>query len=289
MKGDEKKARIAENKSLCEAILNKYETYRVLDPYRYPAIELNTSRANYEPLRKSFEEEFYVKRGISRLNNNLHIPSANTLSFIFNDITYLPGRRILNTCQSYAGIEPELDSKSIKSPQVDTFSQRKISRKAIFFGSLVLLGLSSYLIINYSKQKPVQGLTLDFSHHNKTISRRLFVEGSASTNDSVWIVVHPMGWARNVENPKGWHEYYVQYPIPVDKVGKWKREIYIGRTGIEDVGVRFQIRAFVNPKNKGPIKAGSDTQLLSSWPEAELSSEVLEVVRGNEVLEKSVR
>lgn len=286
MKGNEESARMNENASLRETILIKYETYRLLDPYRFPAIELNTNRANYEPLRKSFEEEFYVKRGISRLNNNLHIPSANTLSFIFNDNTFLPGRRILNTCQSYADIELGHDFKDTEPPQVATFPLRNTSvRKAIFLGSIVLLSLSSYFIINYIKQRSAKNLTLDYSHHNQVISRPLILEGSASANDSVWIVIHPIGRAKNGMTPEGWNEYYLASPTLVDKLGHWKREIYIGRIGIEDIGVRFQIRVFVNLENKGLIKSGSEPQLLSSWPEAELASEVLEVIRGPEVVD----
>jgi hypothetical protein len=286
MKGTEELARMDENENLRKAILNKYETYRLLDPYRFPAIELNTSRANYEPLRKSFEEEFYVKRGISRLSNNLHIPSANTLSFIFNDDTYLPSRRILTTCQSYAAIEPEQDFANPDPPQINTSPQRSTSvRKASFLGLLVLLGFSLFLILNYTTGKSAERLTIDDLYQNQTVPRHFIIEGNAPPSDTVWIVIHPIGLGKSEASSKNWKEYYLRDPVLADKSGKWKCEVVIGRIGTEDIGGRFQIRAFMYLRKKDQIKVNSDTQVLSSWPTAELSTGVLEVIRGAEVLE----
>lgn len=280
----------SENRILREAIKNKYEAYRLLDPYRFPAFEFNTSRANYEPLRKSFEEEFYVKRGINRLDNNLHIPSANTLSFIFNDDTYLPNRRILNTCQSYANIESDPDPELLDSPQVDSPAQQSDTlRKAILLGSVALLGLSFCLLLTYTLHQTRDGLRMNWPHQNQTVPRQLIVEGNAPADDTVWIVIHPLARSREVRNPKTEEEYYVRSPVPVDKAGQWKGEICIGRIGTEDMGSRFQIRAFIRPENENRLKLDFEKHVFSAWPRAELSTEALEVVRGPEMVESPPR
>ena len=86
---------------LRDGLKKKYKTYNLLNRDRFPTFEYNTNRANYEPLRESFEEEFFVVRGLDTADRNIHIPSTNTLAQLFCDEHYLPGKKILNTCQAY--------------------------------------------------------------------------------------------------------------------------------------------------------------------------------------------
>lgn len=85
-----------EMKALRESIKNKYKAYHRLDRDRFPEFEYNTNRANYESLRESFEEEFFVVRGFDTADRHIHIPDTNTLALLFCDEYYLPGKKILN-------------------------------------------------------------------------------------------------------------------------------------------------------------------------------------------------
>ena len=47
-------------KTLREGIQNRYNEFHLKDKVTYPDFEYNTNRANYKPLRESFEEDFLV-------------------------------------------------------------------------------------------------------------------------------------------------------------------------------------------------------------------------------------
>jgi len=97
------------------------------------------------------------------------------------------------------------------------------------------------------------------------VRERPTVGGTGGDPDAeVWVVVHPMEVA----------DYWVQSPASVKADGTWKTIIYIGRPGTVDVGKHFEIRAVANPKKS--IETGD---VLPCWPEAEMSSEVVEVTR----------
>ena len=55
----------------------------------------------------------------------------------------------------------------------------------------------------------------------------------------------------------------------------WRGAIYIGSANVANVGLVFQIRAFVNP-----VATLNEGDLLQSWPQAELATGVVEVIRG---------
>ena len=76
-----------------------------------------------------------------------------------------------------------------------------------------------------------------------------------------------------VVRPVGTKEYWVQPPVDVNNDGKFSSSVHIGRTE-EDYGTRFQIRAVANPRRE--LREG---QVLSAWPAAELSSEIVTVVK----------
>ena len=250
-------------KALREGIKSKYKEYHALNRDRFPDFEYNTNRANYEPLRESFEEEFYVIRNIERTNKNIHIPSTNTLALIFYDDNYVPGKKIFNTCRSYA------EGKSTQ-PEVTVVSQSSITNRstiAIFITGLVILsGLLFYIYQKVFTTLPT-GLIIEQPTNNILVPMEVTVEGKVSNARKVWIVVRYAGGLR----------YWVQPPIEVEDDGKWKGAILIGEDNIGDMGLRSQIRAFVNP-----VKSLKGDEVLYSWPEAQLSSKVVEVIRGSQ-------
>jgi hypothetical protein len=265
--------------ALREGIKSKYQVYHTLDKERFPAIEYNTSRSNYEPLRLSFEEEFYVVRRINRLSNNLHIPSTYTLALIFNDDNYLPNKKILNTCRSYAEGKSQLVADEVTRGK--HIREIKAGRVLWIVGPVLLIGLAIYIASNYLMPASTpNGLIITKPNHRQTVPRFLTIEGKVSNADTVWLVVHPIGWDRSYPAPVGWHKFYVQPPITVDENGIWKGQIYIGSADKGDIGVRSQIRAFVNLDKKYRVLGDYERYVFSSWPKAELSTQAIEVVRG---------
>jgi len=90
------------------------------------------------------------------------------------------------------------------------------------------------------------------------------IEGRVSSpRADVWVIVRP----------KGTVEFWVQPQAQVGRNGEWWTIAYIGRRG-EDFGKKFQVRAVANPTVE--LRRG---QILSSWPRAESSSEVITVVK----------
>lgn len=260
-------------KGLREGIRNKYQEYYLKDKVRFPDFEYNSSRANYQPLKDSFEEEFYIVRGIDRINNNIHIPSTNTLALIYSDTTYVPGKKILNTCYLYIESKSEIVFKTTSSaipPSLPVRSALNNWLKACvlaFVGITILTGLMTYVYNPFSSTAPASGLIIDRPSDRQLVPRQLIAEGSVSNATTVWIVI------RGVKSSR----YWVQPEASVDNKGKWKGHIYIGSEDEADIGLRSQIRAFVNP-----VKSLKEGDVLFSWPDAQLSSKTIEVIRGPE-------
>jgi hypothetical protein len=94
---------------------------------------------------------------------------------------------------------------------------------------------------------------------------RLDISGSgATTEDTVWLIVHPMETGA----------YWVQSPISPRKDGTWRVQAYIGRGVNLDVGKRFELMSVANPVV--PLRQGL---VLDQWPEAEARSNVIAVIR----------
>lgn len=285
MEDADQTASIDEVKALREGIRSKYQVYHLLDKDRFPAIEYNTNRANYKPLRDSFEEEFYVVRGISRFDNNLHIPSTNTLALLFSDDQYLPGKKILNTCRSYADGKSQAITDAPAPQSVPTSPTRTVSLRKLQWIPVLML-LAGFAIYSAIRKQPAPlppgGFSMISPHHGQTVSRLLTVEGKVSNADTVWMVVHPVAWDKNYVPPIGWNDYYIQPPISVDTNGRWKGQIYIGGMDNTHVGVRYQIRAFINPDRTYRIVDDYERYVFHAWPQAELATKAIEVVRGPE-------
>lgn len=253
--------------ALREGIRTKYRAYQQIDPDRFPDLDFNTNRANYEPLRDSFEEEFYKVRGIDRKNPNIGVPSTNTLALIFTDDDYLPGKKILNTSRSYAGGA----TRFIAKPDMPAPTQRKLpaadKAKWMLAGAVSgVFGLGLLVIVGRWLLTPVpSGLVMERPTPHSTVWREVVVEGEVANAETVWPVVH----SRAIQ--KCW----VAHPIKVGKDGWWIGVIYVGSVDKADEGSEYEVRVFVNPTQ--PLTTG---EVLSDWPEAELSTKPVAVVRG---------
>lgn len=94
---------------------------------------------------------------------------------------------------------------------------------------------------------------------------RPIVEGVVMDRTAqVWVIVHPMETS----------DYWVQPRVTVRKEGLWRVQVYIGRPGNIDVGKHFEMMAVANPTQT--LREG---KVLGTWPEAQLQSEVIEVIR----------
>ncbi|GAB2563217.1 hypothetical protein [Spirosoma aerophilum] len=264
-----------EVEALRQAIKNKYKQYHLLDRDRFPEFEYNTNRTNYEPLRESFNEEFYAVRGLDRANNTIHIPSTNTLALLFTGDGYLPKGKILNTCRSYAEgrtqkvITPAVSDPVAPTPitQLKVTLSSRINRRTLLLVSLgIAAGLLTYASIFYSRSAlPAGKVIITSPTSGMTVPRIMIAQGKAPGAKQVWLVVH---------NPK-YPEYYVQDPIGVAKDGVWEGLLYTGSVAKGNIGMRFQVRAFANLTQSLP-----EDQIIDAWPKAEFSSDIIEVVRG---------
>lgn len=100
---------------------------------------------------------------------------------------------------------------------------------------------------------------------NGLANARTYVEGYVSDPKAkVWVIIHPMEVS----------SYWVQPSVSVNKKGTWKVSAYFGRSADIDVGKKFELIAIANAKTN--LKEGD---VLSNWPEAQWSSEVIEVTR----------
>lgn len=245
-------------------IKRHYLSFHQQDKDRFPAIEYNTSRTNYQPLKDSFEEEFFVKRGLDRMNNNLHIPSTNTLVLLFTDNTYVPSRKILHTCQSYVAGKTE-DNQPETTPIEPPVPKNKHGLLTRTF--LLGLGLGIIAVGSIWLYKPApNGLLIEQPNSNSVVPQTVLIEGEVNNASEVWVVVRSMTLGR----------CWVQPVIKVQENGWWTGNVFIGGLGNQDIGHHYQIRAFVNPNKKLVVE-----QTLNDWPQAELSTSAIEVIRGS--------
>lgn len=258
-----------------EGIKKKYDCYHLKNKVTYPDFEYNSNRANYEPLKDSFIEEFFLVRGIDRIDNTLHIPSTSTLVQIFCDDAYVPTRKILNTCRVYAETAPAGTLTGVAATTElttagHTRSYTSRTGRIITAVLIVLAGVALYAVeLQRHSGTQASGLVIERPANGKTVPMIAVVEGRVSNATTVWIVV------RDIRSDT----YYVQHPITVEDDGTWRGAIHIGGTNKAHIGALVQIRAFVNPSRMMKL---SDEDILYLWPEAELSSAAVAVVRGAE-------
>ena len=261
-------------KSLRDDVKKRYLYYNKLDTDRFPIFEYNTNRKNYEPLKESFEEEFFTRRGISRTKNNLHIPSTNTLALFFTDNSYIPSQKILNTCRSYTK-ENVLKINRLRDDEiVSEMSQSKYSKGQLAVGKafLILGTILFFVYVSYKLLGPKnERLRISRPSLNSIIPRIVTVEGTVEGAGEIWVVV----------KSKSANKYYVQQPILSQKNGDWVGTIIIGSVNSEDIGQAYEIKAFFNPVKK--MKTGDE---LKAWPIAEVSTETIEVIRGSKLSEE---
>lgn len=257
-------------KNLRDDVKKRYLYYNKLDTDRFPIFEYNTNRKNYEPLKESFEEEFFTRRGISRTKNNLHIPSTNTLALFFTDNSYTPSQKILNTCRSYTK-ENVLKTDSLHDDETVYLSKNFKSR--LIVGRILLIsGLMLFLVfVFYKLFIKNERLQITSPSSYSIIPRILAIEGTAENASEIWVVV----------KSKSTNKYYVQQPILLQDNGDWIGRVIIGSVSNEDIGQAYEIKAFLNPVQK--IKTGDE---LRAWPTAEVSTETIEVIRGSKLSEE---
>lgn len=257
-------------KNLRDDVKKRYLYYNKLDTDRFPIFEYNTNRKNYEPLKESFEEEFFTRRGISRTKNNLHIPSTNTLALFFTDNSYTPSQKILNTCRSYTK-ENVLKTDSLHDDETVYLS--KNFRSQLIVGRILLIsGLMLFLVfVFYKLFIKNERLQITSPSSYSIIPRILAIEGTAENASEIWVVV----------KSKSTNKHYVQQPILLQDNGDWVGRVIIGSVSNEDIGQAYEIKAFLNPVQK--IKTGDE---LRAWPTAEVSTETIEVIRGSKLSEE---
>lgn len=258
-------------KTLKEGIKRRYEVYHTLNRDKFPDFDYNTNRANYNPLRVSFEEEFYMERGYDRANSAIHIPSLNTFALLFTDETYIPGEKILTACRLYAA------SKQSLLPDSDllhTTKQQDVSQKSNYMvwllGFVLVIGGYSLFKINqpYKKATPTS-LTISLPRQGQIVPRLSYVMGSVANADEVWIVVHPMG-----------EKFYLQDVAKVKEDGTWEGQLTVGSIDETPTDWPYEVRAFVNPKGSYEAFEKQGTIIFDSWPEkADLATEPVTIVR----------
>lgn len=251
-------------RTLRARISSQYEHYHRQNARRFPILDYNTNRVNYEPLRDAFEEEFYVVRGLDRTSSTLHIPSTNTLMLLFTDPAYVPGRKILNTCWSFA------DGPATTGPQPDAQpaylapAGRQRTRVVIVLSGVLSLLLLAGAVWWLNRPQP-SGLVLYQPTPNSHVPQEVIVKGRVANARTVWIVV------RSVTNRRCW----VQPAINVQTNGFWLGVIYVGSLDKSDNGYTSELRAFVDPVSQLTVGA-----VLDDWPEAALSTPAISVIRG---------
>ncbi|WP_375447054.1 hypothetical protein [uncultured Fibrella sp.] len=262
---------------LREGIKRQYAAYHARDRDTYPAFEFNSSRANYQPLKDSFEEEFFLVRKIDRVHNFLHIPSLNTLALLFSDPAYVPGTKILNTCRSYAeGVsQPANAPPPVDSTATPGYPKRTklllVSVATALF--LLLSALAGYWLLVREKAT-AGGLVIRRPYPRQVVPRMSFVEGKVTNANFVWVVVHPV-----LKDQK----FYVQDPANVNKDGTWKTRIFVGKADHTTDGQTFEIRAYVKPGGPYTAIATNGQYEYDRWPEtAELATQSILVVRGSQ-------
>lgn len=262
--------------ALREGIKRKYNTFHERDHDQFPDFEFNTNRANYEPLRASFDDEFYGVRGLNRSNTTLHIPSTNTLALLFTDNTYVPSRKILNTCRSYAYERPMPVPAGDVPPSEPPQTVRRPLVRYLVIGSLLLITtVGGYVLFHRQPAElPPGKLVIAYPLHGQVVPRTPFVSGKVANADTVWIMVRPVAPGA---------KYYVQPPIPVRKDGTWRGRVFIGGLNPLNIGMAFELRAFVNPPSLYKAILEEERDIFDAWPDdAALATPSTIVIRGPE-------
>lgn len=110
-----------------------------------------------------------------------------------------------------------------------------------------------------------EDLVINLPTDGAKVPERPIVEGYVKdSNAQVWVIVHPMETG----------DYWIQPRVTVRNNGLWRVQIYIGRPGSIDVDKHFEIKAVANPN-----ESLSEGDVLGIWPEAQLQSEIIEVIR----------
>ncbi|MBO0933814.1 hypothetical protein [Fibrella aquatilis] len=263
----------ADISTLRKGIKRRYAQYHAANRDKYPKFDFNSNRINYQPLKDSFEEEFFERRQIDRINNHLHIPSLNTLVQLFTNDEYLPSRKIVNTCRSYALFEnPPLATSEVVRVANSSGSRRQFP--ALIVGITGLVALGFVWGRHWFTGNKASGLVIQDPPTGKIVPRLLHVAGRVSNADTVWVVIHP----GKVDEP-----YYLQDPIPVKADGTWEGHVLVGALDHRSDGVRFDIRAFVRISGLYKTQWEEGRYEYDSWPEkAECATEPITVVRGNQ-------
>ena len=129
----------------------------------------------------------------------------------------------------------------------------------ILAGAIIIICIANFAWaedITISIKSPKDG--------DKVLNRPLVTGTVSDPNAAVWVIVHPLEVS----------DYWVQPAVSVRSNGSWKVMIYIGRPGSTDINKTFEIKAVVNPHST--LREG---QVLSNWPEAKTTSELIEVIR----------
>ncbi|QJD80098.1 hypothetical protein [Spirosoma rhododendri] len=262
--------------ALREGIKRKYYTFHERDQDRFPDFDFNTNRANYEPLRTAFDDEFYLVRGLHRSNATIHIPSTNTLALLFTDNSYVPSRKILNTCRSFA-YERVVPPDDVPAPvPASQPPPRRLSGWYVAAGLLLLtIIVGGYVLYRRpSADLRPDKLVISSPLHGQVVPRRPFVAGKVANADTVWIVVRPVALGAKC---------YVQPPIPVRPDGTWRGQVFIGGLDALNIGMAFEIRAFVNPPSMYEAILEEERDTFVTWPgDAELATPSTVVIRGPE-------
>ena len=263
-----------------DKIKARYNEYCLKDGKKYHPIPFNSTPEPYQRLIDSFKEELSFQLGKSETEVSGMIPSASLFAEIFRTY-YAPKGEKLHACYLYATGKSktafEQDeiflSKTGQPVPVIVSRSTVVTRFKPVYGLLILscvLVSLSFFIYQHTVVASPSGLVIKQPASGKTVPRRLLVEGTVLHADKVWIVVCDV-------RDTVYHgaAYYVQVPIKVASDGTWKGEIFIGGINKAHIGAKVVVRAFVNPK----VSLSADERLYS-WPEAELSSAGINVVRG---------
>ena len=120
-------------------------------------------------------------------------------------------------------------------------------------------------VIPIQQLKSNGNLQISLPQNNSQVTEREYVKGKASDPTSkVWVIVHPIETGA----------YWIQPSIIVNEDGSWSTMVYFGRSGMKDVGKRFEIIAIANPKS-----VLHEANILERWPDAQWKSKVIEVIR----------
>lgn len=266
--------------SLRENIRKKYETYHSQKPGKYPKIKFNSYPTAYIHLQESIKEELAKYGRTDTQQAVATIPSTKIFAKIFHENYVLKDEKIIDTCYLYATGRTRDTSYAVAVDFASTDTTRTATLTNNWFsnwtttGKLTLAGVvmlaSGFAVYKAATQPSTltpSGLVIDSPINDSIVPRQLLATGRVTNANLVWVVVH---------SPKS-VRYWVQPEAKVNNDGIWKGHIYVGSEDKGDIGMRAQLRAFVNPAK--PLTEG---EVLYSWPQAQLSSGIVEVIRGKE-------